>query len=94
MALPTAEIIGITIALGGVVANASAAILGRYVNRAEILSPLQVTTVSMGIGAVLLLGIGVSWQGLPPLKLTHWAMIGWLAIINTAFASASWRCSS
>jgi drug/metabolite transporter (DMT)-like permease len=50
-----------------------------------------VTTISMTIGAVLLLGTGLVTQGLPPLTLTHWAVIGWLAVVNTAFTFTLWN---
>ncbi len=89
--LPTHQIIGIVVAIVGVLANAGSAILGRYVNRMETISPLQVTTVSMGIGATLLLGTGLVTQGLPNLTLTHWAIIAWLAVVNTAFAFTLWN---
>ena len=89
--LPTNQLVGIFVALVGVLANAGSAILGRYVNRTGSISPLQVTTVSMGIGAILLLGIGLVTQGLPDLRLTHWAIIGWLAVVNTAFAFTLWN---
>jgi drug/metabolite transporter (DMT)-like permease len=91
IALPSKQVFGIIVAVIGVVANASSSILGRYVNRSGRISPYQVTTVSMGIGAVLLLGIGVATQGLPKLSLTNWATIGWLAVVNTALAFTLWN---
>ncbi len=45
----------------------------------------------MGIGAILLLGTGLATQGMPNLSLTHWAIIVWLAIVNTAFAFTLWN---
>ena len=88
----------------GVLANAVSAVLGRHVNRAvpvaagpaaagapARLSPLLVTTVSMGIGAPLLLGVGLASQGLPSLSWGQWAMVGWLAVVNTAFAFTLWN---
>lgn len=89
--LPTNQIVGIVVAVIGVLTNAGSAILGRYVNRSRTISPLQVTTVSMGIGATLLLGTGLVTQGLPPLNPIHWAIIGWLAVVNTAFAFTLWN---
>lgn len=89
--LPTNQIIGVVIAIAGVIANAGSAILGRYINRLGTISPLQVTTVSMGVGASLLLATGLITQGLPTLTLLHWAIIGWLAIVNTAFAFTLWN---
>jgi drug/metabolite transporter (DMT)-like permease len=89
--LPANQLVGIGIALAGVLANAGSSILGRYVNRMGAISPLQVTTVSMGIGATLLLATGLALQGLPTMGLSHWAIVGWLAVVNTAFAFTLWN---
>ncbi len=89
--LPTREIIGLGIALIGVMANAGSALLGRVVNQRGNLSPVVVTTISMGIGAILLLGSGLIWQPWPTLTLSNWLAIGWLAIVNTAFAFTLWN---
>ena len=75
----------------GVLANAESSILGRDINRQRDIDPSAVTLVSMGVGAVLLLTGGVSFEGLPPLSLTNWAIIGWLAVVNTAFAFTLWN---
>jgi drug/metabolite transporter (DMT)-like permease len=88
---PTQQVFGIVVALIGVLANAVSSILGRYINRMGAVSPLQVTTVSMGIGATLLLVTGLVTQGLPHLSLSNWAVIGWLAVVNTAFAFTLWN---
>ena len=79
--------------LGGltVCANAAASVLGRSVNRSGAIPPLVVTIISMGIGAIFLLGIGLAVQGLPPLSHTGWAIVGWLAIVNTALAFTLWN---
>jgi drug/metabolite transporter (DMT)-like permease len=74
-------------------ANAVSSILGRNVNRRGDLSPLMVTTVSMGIGAFLLLAVSVPTQGLPRLGIVHWAIVGWLAVVNTALAFTLWNYS-
>jgi len=79
------------VALIGVLANAGSSILGRYVNRMGAISPLQVTTISMGVGATLLLVTGLVTQGLPDLSMSNWAVIGWLAVVNTAFAFTLWN---
>jgi drug/metabolite transporter (DMT)-like permease len=50
-----------------------------------------VTAVSMGVGALVLLTTGVAIQGLPPLSVQHWLIIGWLAVVNTAFAFTLWN---
>ncbi len=89
--IPTNQIIGLIIVLVGVFANAGSAILGRYINRGGDLSPLVVTVVSMGIGAGVLLITGLVVQGLPSLTLLNWAIIAWLATVNTAYAFTLWN---
>ena len=90
-AIPTHQLFGLGVAFVGVLANAFSSVLGRYVNRSGDISPLAVTVVSMGIGAVVLLAIGIIVQGLPRLSLLNWAIILWLAIANTAFAFTLWN---
>lgn len=89
--LPRYQLIGLVVAVVGVLANALSSILGRHVNRRDELEPLLVTVVSMGIGAFTLLVGGIAWQGLPPLTLTHWATILWLAVVNSAYAFTLWN---
>lgn len=90
-ALPAGQVVGIIIVLVGVLANAGSSLLGRRVNREKTLSPLAVTTVSMGIGAAVLLAAGMLVEGLPPLDWRHWAIVLWLAVVNTAFAFTLWN---
>lgn len=90
-ALPANQIIGVVAAFVCVLGNALASILGRSVNRSQSLSPLTITIVSMGIGAIALLTIGIQAQGFPRLTLTHWIIIVWLAVVNTAFAFTLWN---
>jgi len=85
------EGIGLVVAGVGVLAHALSPILGRHVNRSGALQPLAVTVVSMGIGAVVLLAAGIVVQGLPRLTLTHWLIILWLAVVNSAFAFTLWN---
>ncbi|MEC9488956.1 MAG: DMT family transporter [Halanaerobium sp.] len=85
------QLLGILIMALGVSANAIAAILGRLINREKAIAPVVVTTISMGIGSSLLLFSGLVFQGLPPLSLTNWAIIFWLALVNTAFAFTLWN---
>lgn len=90
-ALPQGQMIGVIIALIGVASNAVASVMGRAVNRDSGLPPSVITAISMGIGALALLGSGVAAQGIPPLTLTHWLIILWLAAVNTAFAFTLWN---
>jgi len=74
-----------------VAGNAAAALLGRSINRARSLTPLSVTTITMGIGALALIGSGVAWEGIPALSWQSWAMIAWLAVVNSALAFTLWN---
>jgi drug/metabolite transporter (DMT)-like permease len=82
---------GVLVSLVGILANAGAVILGRNVNREGIISPLVVTFISMGFGSIALLVVGIAVQGLPELTMQNWAIIGWLAVVNTAFAFTVWN---
>lgn len=91
MSLPAHEVIGLTIAIVGVLANALSSILGRYVNREGLLEPTTITLVSMGIGGSVLLVTGVAVQGLSHLTPKSWAIVLWLAVVNSAFAFTLWN---
>ncbi len=85
------QFFGLLAVIIGLLANAASAILGRKVNRSGDLHPLIVTLVSMGAGSTALLIVGIGVQGFPPLSLFNWIVIGWLAVINTAFAFTIWN---
>lgn len=91
IALPQTQVIGLMIALVGVLANAGSSLLGREINRKGTLPPLLVTFVSMGIGSFLLLIIGAITQGFGSMTWQDWAIIIWLAVINTALAFTLWN---
>jgi len=82
---------GLAAAVIGLLANAGSSILGRSVNRGEHLHPLVVTVVSMGSGALVLLAVGLTSQGLPSLSWKNWGLIVWLAAVNTALAFTLWN---
>jgi drug/metabolite transporter (DMT)-like permease len=85
------QVIGLLIAFGGALSNAVSSLLGRQVNRITNSSPLLITFVSMGIGSLLLLAIGIVFQGFGELEPQSWLLIAWLAIVNTAFAFTLWN---
>lgn len=85
------QIVGMTVMIVGVLANAGASVLGRQLNRDANIPPLTVTGISMGIGAPVLLLVGILTQGLPDLNWTNWLIISWLAVVNTAFAFTLWN---
>ena len=91
ISLPQAQVIGVLVAIVGVLANAGSSLLGREINRGGTLSPLLVTFVSMGIGSLLLLVIGSVTQGFGAMTWQDWAIVIWLAVVNTAFAFTLWN---
>ncbi len=90
-AFPAGQVVGLAIAVTGLFANAGASVLGRFVNRDLALPAASVTLISMGVGSVVLLGVGTAVQGLPELSLRGWAIVAWLAAVNTAFAFTLWN---
>ncbi|MEE9190940.1 MAG: DMT family transporter [Candidatus Neomarinimicrobiota bacterium] len=82
---------GLIIMFIGVLANAASAIIGRDINRDKNISPIIITFISMGIGAIVLLIIGITLSGFPVISLKTWLFIIWLAAINTAFAFTLWN---
>jgi drug/metabolite transporter (DMT)-like permease len=89
--IPAAQLGGIAIGIMCMVTNAVGSVLGRGINRAMTVSPIVVTVVSMGIGAILLLAFGLLTEGLPSLTPTHWAIIVWLATVHTALTFVMWN---
>lgn len=85
------EAIGLIIMAIGVLANAISAIIGRDINRNKDISPLVITFISMGVGAIILISIGFSLNGIPEISIKTWGFLIWLAIINTAFAFTLWN---
>ncbi|HPH97190.1 MAG TPA: EamA family transporter [Anaerolineaceae bacterium] len=82
---------GLAAALVCLAANAASALLGRRVNTETHLAPVLVTTVSMGVGGLVLLAAGGFSQGFPALDAGQWLIIGWLALVNTAAAFTLWN---
>ena len=85
------QLTGIFIMLFAVFSNAGSAILGRYINRQKLFTPIVITGISMGIGSIFLLIPGIWLQGLPSISLTNFLLLLWMAIINTAFAFTLWN---
>jgi len=89
--IPAGQTLGFVVAAIGVLANAGSSLLGRSVNLRSGLPPVVITTVSMGIGGLLLLAVGGAAQGFGRLDLTQWLIIAWLAVVNTAIAFTLWN---
>ena len=84
---------GLAVITLGLLGNAAGSVFGRQANRDTGLPPLAITTVSMGVGAAVLLSAGLAVQGVPSLGLDDWAIVCWLAIVNTAGAFTLWNRS-
>jgi drug/metabolite transporter (DMT)-like permease len=86
-----AEIVGLSVVLIGVLANALSSIIGRAINRQRASPPLVVTGVSMAVGASILMVAGVIFEGLISLSLISMVYVLWLSVVNTAFAFIIWN---
>ena len=91
ISLSESQSLGLIVMTIGVFANSSSAVLGRDINRPGKLNPFVVTVISMGVGSVLLLVVGIVLQGLPPIGTQNIIYLFWLAIINTAIAFVIWN---
>ena len=89
--IPTGQTIGYVIAIIHILATSFSSIVGRGINRQARLHPLTVTLVSMGVGSIILLAVGLMSEPFPNFNLTSWAIIVWLAVVNTAFAFTLWN---
>ena len=77
------QLAGLAVAAVGLLANSSASLLGRSVNRRGNLHPLLVTVVSMGVGSLLLLAAGFAVEGVPRLDASGWTIVAWLDSMTT-----------
>jgi len=85
------QVTGLIVMTIGVLANAASAVLGRNINRDAKINPVVVTIISMGIGSIILLIIGIAIQGLPSISFQNIYYLLWLAVINTALAFTIWN---
>ena len=88
---PPGAALGYFVAALHILATSLSSILGREVNRQHTLPPLTITTISMGVGSIVLLGIGLAVEPTPRLNLQSWLIIFWLAVVNTAVAFTLWN---
>ena len=91
VALSENQELGLIVMTIGVLANSASAVLGRSINRTARINPVVVTIISMGIGSILLLVIGIILQGFPPISFQNILCLLWLAVINTALAFTIWN---
>jgi len=83
---PAGQVFGLAAGLVCLLATAYSAILGRSINRRGDLTPLNVTVISMGIGAPLMLLAGLLTEKWVPISLGSWLIIVYLAVVNTALS--------
>ncbi len=88
---PESQTLGLVAALVALTANAVGSVIGRAVNRAGTFEPYTITLITLGVGGIIMLVIGVGINGVPRLNLTNWLTIFWLAAVNTAFAFTLWN---
>jgi drug/metabolite transporter (DMT)-like permease len=88
---PASQMFGLAAGLVCLLATAYSAILGRSINRSGNLTPLNVTVISMGIGAPLMLLAGLLTEKWVPISLGSWLIIAYLAVVNTALAFTLWN---
>jgi drug/metabolite transporter (DMT)-like permease len=93
VSLPQLQMIGVGIGLFCMLMNVASSLFSREMNRSATLPPLVVTFVSMGIGSILLLITGLTFQGFGSLTGGDWMIISWMAVINTALAFTLWNRS-
>lgn len=85
------QILGLAVMVLGVVSNATSSVLGRNINRKKDLSPFTVTLISMSVGSIVLLSLGLVLEGIPSIPFVSWLSLIWLAVVNTAFAFTLWN---
>jgi drug/metabolite transporter (DMT)-like permease len=86
--------IGLAIAAIGVLANAASALLGRRLARDHLSAVggvIGLTALTMAVGSTVLLMSGLLIEGVPALPAEAWLVVGWLALVNTAFAFTLWN---
>jgi len=91
VSIPAGMAAGLLVGLLRVLATSFSSILGRAINRLRQAPPLTVTVVSMGIGGMLLLVLGLAMEPAPVLGWKQWGIILWLALVNTAVAFTLWN---
>ncbi len=91
VSFPANQTYGVLVAAIGISANAISSLMGREINRSATHHPLVVTMISMGIGSIVLLLIGLATEKSPAINFRSGGIILWLALVNTAFAFTLWN---
>jgi drug/metabolite transporter (DMT)-like permease len=88
---PREQWLAVGIVFLGMLGNSVSMVIGRKINRDIHLAPINVTTISMGFGSILLLAAGIIMEAPPKLEFNNWVLIVWLAVVNTALAFTWWN---
>lgn len=86
-----ASVTGILVMTAGVGFNAVSSVLGRKINKRMNVSPVVVTSLSMGAGSILLVITGIITEGIPVFNFSSFTAVLWLALINTTLAFTLWN---
>ena len=85
--------LGLLIALGCLILNIIGSLLSRRINRGARMNAYIVSTVSIGVGGLMMLVAGININGVPVFNLDGLMILGWLAVVNTAVAFPMWNYS-
>jgi drug/metabolite transporter (DMT)-like permease len=92
--LAGSEVAGVLLALLAAACGAASNLLTRYVMRDSALPAQDVTMITVGIGSVLLLAVGLAVEPAPTISGESLALLLWLGIPNTALAFTLWNFAS
>ena len=84
--LRVGELLGIGIVAVGLVGFVFFGILGREVAKGRQVDTLSLTAIPLAFGGCSLLLVAFPIEGLPRASTTGWAILIWLAVVNTALA--------
>lgn len=89
--LPAQSLMGVLITLLSGVGWAVYLVAGRMFFAKEEIDPLGLTAFSMGLGSLFIAVPALTLEAITEVSLSSWAIILWLAIVNTAIAFFLWN---
>jgi len=89
--LSTGSFAGVLITLFSGVGWAAYLVASRRLFVKEKVNPLGFTSLTMGLGTMIIAIAAYCVEGLPPVSSLSWAIILWLGVVNTAFAFFLWN---
>lgn len=85
------QALGIGVVTVALIANSATMLISRKMNKSRRVSPLLITGLSMGVGALVMLLVGWIAEPQVTLSVTNLLITLWLAVLNTAFAFTLWN---